>query len=230
MMLGVIGLAILIILFSFLRLFEATDAWIILGRPAFRMVILILIGAIITQLSSADKKPIRAIAAFVSLSLAYLYNLFFYSSSLETGFIQVIHPWPFIFAPIGYFIMVTAIYSNINDEQMLLTQQLQRKSKDLQTATSNLTRLNQLSTNLLRTTELKGIIRMILDSLSLDLGFRNTALFILERESASLRGYKISQLTGSPMSYPKISINDNSFASRYLYSVYLYYTPQMALF
>lgn len=214
MMLGIIGLALLTLLFNFLHLFETADAWIILGRPAFRMAVLIVIAAAITQLSNAEKRPVRAITAFTSLSIAYLYNLFFYTSDLQCGFMQLIYPWPFLFAPVGYFFMVTAIYSNINDEQMLLTQQLQRRSIDLQTATSNLTRLNQLSTNLLRTRKLKGIIRMILDSLSLDLGFRNTALFILERESATLRGYKISQLTGSPVSYPQIKISDNSFASR----------------
>lgn len=214
MMLGIIGLSILTILLGLLGLFETDSAWVLLGRPAFRMAVLLVILVAITQYSNAETKPTRAIAAFVSLAIAHLYHLLYYSSGAQTGFMAFIFPWPYIFNPIGYFLVVTAIFSNITDEQMLLTQQLKRRTTELQTAKSNLTRLNQLSTNLLRTTELKGIIRMILDSLSLDLGFRNTALFILEKESATLRGYKISQLTGSPVSYPQISISENSFVSR----------------
>ena len=127
---------------------------------------------------------------------------------------EPIYPWPYLFNLVGYFFMTNAVFQKIDEDQSIVSDQLKRRTQDLETATSNLSKLNRLSTNLLRTNELKGIIRMILDSLNIDLGFKNTAVFIIEKESATLRGFKISPLTGAPVSYPQISVLEKSFAVR----------------
>ncbi|MBU1023717.1 PAS domain S-box protein [bacterium] len=215
LMLGIIVLTGLIILLQVFDLFEGFEMWVFFGRPAFRLAVLIAIGSAISQLSSGKIKPVMTITAFSALAIAHLYHLFYYSSSSQPpGFLDAIYPWPYIFNPAGYFLLTSAVFRKINEDQSYISEQLKRRTRDLETATSNLSRLNRLSTNLLRTNELKGIIRMILDSLNIDLGFKNTALFIIEKESATLRGFKISPLTGAPIGYPQISVLERSFAVR----------------
>lgn len=209
-LLGMIGVTALFMLFQFLGMFQNVQDWAIVGRPVIRLAILIIIGSAIAQVTSGVKRNNQTLVAFVCLAIAHLYHLFNYTPD-RSGFLSMLYPWPYLFNPIGYLFIVSSIFKKITDDQMFLSEQLQRRGKELETATSNLTRLNHLSSNLLRTTELKGIIRMILDSLQIDLGFKNSALFILEKETASLRGYKISQLTGVPVSFPKISILKKTF-------------------
>jgi two-component system NtrC family sensor kinase len=205
-LLGIIGVTALFMLLQFFGMFQSPQDWAIVGRPALRLAVLIIIGAAIAQITSGIKRSNQTLVAFICLAIAHFYHLFDYTSDQGTGLLSSMYPWPYVFNPIGYLFIVSSVFKKITDDQMLLSEQLQRRGKELETATSNLSRLNHLSTNLLRTTELKGIVRMILDSLQIDLGFKNSALFILEKETASLRGYKISQLTGAPVSYPKISI------------------------
>jgi PAS domain S-box-containing protein len=209
----VIALTVIFIILQYFNLIQDLESLWIVGAPAFQLMSLLVIASALTQLFSGKVKPFNAIVFFICLAVSHIYGLFNFEEGSGNLFFASIYPWPLIFNPIGYFFMVTAIYQKITEDQMQLSDQLSKRGKELEVVTSNLSRLNRLSANLLRTTELKGLIRMILDSFQIELGFKNTALFVIDKESESLRGYKISHLTGAPVSYPQVSIIKNNFIS-----------------
>ena len=211
MMMGIIGVTALFTFLQLAGLIHGIEGWAIVGRPTFRMILLAVICLGFFQMTRGETIPYRALAGFFSLAIAHTYHLFYYPSDQVHTLLQSIYPWPYLFNPMGYFLLVVAVDHKIACDQGELSNQLKHRQEELEHATTNLTKLNRLSTNLLRTTELRGIIRMILDAINLDLGYRNSMLFITDRETSSLRGFKISNLTGAPVSYPSVPIPKKTF-------------------
>lgn len=215
MMLSLIGITAFFILLQLIGLIQSPEGWAIAGRPTFRMILLLIILFGFLQMAQSKNRLYAAIFGFLALAIAHIYHLFYYHDNQPGTLFQAIYPWPYIFNPIGYFLIVVAVDRKIAEDQTKLSEQLKHRSHELEQVTASLTKLNRLSTNLLRITELRGIIRMILDTLNMDFGYKNSALFILNRDDYSLRGFKISGLTGVPVSYPHIPLNKKSFVSDY---------------
>ncbi|HEX9744944.1 MAG TPA: ATP-binding protein, partial [bacterium] len=112
--------------------------------------------------------------------------------------------------PLGFLLLVMAINQIIAEDLQRLNLQLMRRTKLLEEATKSLTKLNQISTNLLKTTQIPDIGQAILKGLSDEFGFVHTFLLLLDRTSKMLHGIKLDQ-HGQVVNFMELDIRQDHF-------------------
>jgi PAS domain S-box-containing protein len=93
--------------------------------------------------------------------------------------------------PLGFLFLVMAINQLITEDLQKLNLQLMRRTELLEDATRSLTKLNQLSTNLLKTTKISDIAETILAGLADEFGLIHTFLLLLDKQSGVLKGIRL---------------------------------------
>jgi PAS domain S-box-containing protein len=93
--------------------------------------------------------------------------------------------------PLGFLFLVMAINQFIAEDVQKLNLQLMRRTELLESATRSLTKLNQLSTNLLKSTQIPDIAETILAGLADEFGLIHTFLLLLDKQGNMLRGIRL---------------------------------------
>lgn len=111
----------------------------------------------------------------------------------------------------SYLFIVMAVNQLAGEDLHILYGQLKDRSTMLEAATKRLTKLNQLSTDLLQTTDIDNLRERILDSITISMGHRNAFLLLLDVKEKLLRGWKMDESTGKPFNFVKIPVTADSF-------------------
>jgi PAS domain S-box-containing protein len=93
--------------------------------------------------------------------------------------------------PMGFLFLWMAINRFIAEDLQKLNLQLMRRTELLEDATRSLTKLNQLSTNLLKTINISDITETILAGLADEFGLVHTFLLLLDKQANMLRGIRL---------------------------------------
>jgi PAS domain S-box-containing protein len=93
--------------------------------------------------------------------------------------------------PIGFLLLVMAINQVIAEDLQQVNLQLMRRTELLEDATRSLSKLNQLSINLLKTTHIPDITEAILAGLADEFGLPHAFLLFLDRETKVLKGIRL---------------------------------------
>jgi PAS domain S-box-containing protein len=112
--------------------------------------------------------------------------------------------------PMGFLFLWMAINRFIAEDLQKLNLKLLRRTELLEDATRSLTKLNQLSTNLLKTTNISDIIAAILAGLADEFGLVHTFLLLLDKQTKMLHGYRLES-SGRAYNFLDIDIRHDHF-------------------
>jgi PAS domain S-box-containing protein len=111
----------------------------------------------------------------------------------------------------AYLFIVMAVNQLAGEDLRVLFDQLKSRTTMLEDATRRLTKLNQLSTDLLQTTDISSLRERILDSIAIGMGFRYSFLLMLDNKEKFLRGWNLNETTGKPFNFVSIPVSSDSF-------------------
>lgn len=161
--------------------------WIFALQQAF--IIIYALVVVITQIKNGSMY-VQGFLIFLAISrMAFVLNL---AVGFSTGATIVIPVFiESIADPLAFLFLVMVINQIIAEDLQKLNLQLMRRTELLESATRSLTKLNQLSTNLLKTTKISDIAETILAGLADEFGLVHTFLLLLDKQSGILRGIRL---------------------------------------
>ncbi len=167
--------------------------WIFSLQEAF-----LLVYALIILITHARERSIYAQGFFLFLAFGRLAYMAYLAGDLSDS-VQSILPriLESLVDPLGFLFLVMAINQIIAEDLQRLNLQLLRRTELLEDATRSLTKLNQLSTNLLKTTHIPDIVETILAGLADEFGFTHTFLLVLDRQTKMLKGFRLDSTNRS---------------------------------
>jgi len=112
---------------------------------------------------------------------------------------------------LAYTFIVMAVNQFAGEDLRVLYDQLRRRTTMLEDATQRLTKLNQLSTDLLRTTDIVSLSERILDSIAIAMGYRYSFLLLLDQKEKLLRGWKLEEPSGKLANFINIPLSSDHF-------------------
>jgi PAS domain S-box-containing protein len=152
----------------------------------------ILFYSLVTLITNSREQSLYAQGFFLFLGLGRISYMAWlagdFSPSFETMLPRVLGN---LVDPLGFLFLVMAINQLIAEDLQRLNLQLLRRTDLLEDATRSLTKLNQLSTNLLKTTHIPDITETILAGLADEFGLPHTFLLLLDRQTNMLRGIRL---------------------------------------
>jgi len=167
--------------------------WVFALQAAFLHVY-----ALATLITSPRERSLYAQGFFLFLAVGRLSYMAFLAGSmsptLESMLPRILQN---LVEPLGFLFLVMAINQLIAEDLQRLNLQLMRRTQLLEDATRSLTKLNQLSTNLLKTTRIPDIAETILAGLADEFGLPNTFLLLLDRQTNMLKGIRLDSYNRS---------------------------------
>jgi len=161
--------------------------WIFALEGAF-----ILFYSLVTLITNSREQSLYAQGFFLFLGLGRISYMAWlagdFTPSFETALPKVLGN---LVDPLGFLFLVMAINQVIAEDLQRLNLQLLRRTDLLEEATRSLTKLNQLSTNLLKTTHIPDITETILAGLADEFGLPHTFLLLMDRQANMLRGIRL---------------------------------------
>jgi len=161
--------------------------WIYALQEAF-----VLVYALVVLITQVKERSVYAQGFFLFLAFGRLAYMGYLATD-ASGTIQSILPkiLQSLIDPLGFLFLVMAINQLIAEDVQKLNLQLMRRTELLEEATRSLTKLNQLSTNLLKTTHIPDIVETILAGLADEFGLTHTFLLLLDRQARMLGGMRL---------------------------------------
>ncbi len=161
--------------------------WIFALQEAF-----VLVYALVVLITQMKERSVYAQGFFLFLAFGRLAYMGYLATD-ASGTIQSILPkiLQSLIDPLGFLFLVMAVNQLIAEDVQKLNLQLMRRTELLEEATRSLTKLNQLSTNLLKTTHIPDIVETILAGLADEFGLTHTFLLLLDRQARMLRGMRL---------------------------------------
>jgi len=152
----------------------------------------LLIYALITLITQTRERSIYSQGFFLFLAFGRIAHMAFLAGRLSPNFQAALpHLLEGLVDPLGFLFLVMALNQIIAEDLQRLNIQLMKRTERLEEATRSLSKLNQLSTNLLKTTLIPDIIGAILAGLADEFGLTHTFLLLLDRQSKVLKGFRL---------------------------------------
>jgi len=111
----------------------------------------------------------------------------------------------------SYIFIVMSVNQLAGEDLHVLFEQLKDRSAMLEAATKRLTKLNELSTGLLQTTDISNLRERILNLIAIDMGHRHAFLLLLDVKEKLLRGWTVDDNIGKPFNFVNIPVSSDSF-------------------
>ncbi|MCX6644881.1 MAG: hypothetical protein NTY09_00765, partial [bacterium] len=154
--------------------------------------IFLLVYAFFTLMSQSKQKYVYTQGFFIFMTFGRLAYMAYLITDLNPGNDTM---FPFILRslldPLGFLLLVMAINQIISEDLQLVNIQLLRRTELLEDATRSLSKLNQLSMNLLKSTHIPDIVETILAGLADEFGLPHTFLLLLDRQTNVLKGIRL---------------------------------------
>jgi len=161
--------------------------WLFALQTAF-----ILVYALVTLITQVKERSIYAQGFFLFLAFGRVSYMAFLATDFSSEMTSILpRILESIVDPLAFLFLVMAINQLITEDLKRLNLQLMRRTELLEYATRSLTKLNQLSTNLLKTSRIPDIVETILAGLADEFGLRHTFLLLLDRQANVLRGIRL---------------------------------------
>ncbi len=161
--------------------------WLFALQAAF-----VLLYALVTLITNAREQSLYAQGFFLFLGLGRLSYMAYLAGTFSVGAESLLpRVLQNLVDPLGFLFLVMAINQLIAEDLQRLNLQLMRRTSLLEDATRSLTKLNQLSTNLLKSTHIPDIAETVLAGLADEFGLPHTFLLLLDRQSKMLRGIRL---------------------------------------
>ena len=154
--------------------------------------IFLLVYAFVTLMTQSTQKYVYTQGFFIFITFGRLAYMAYLIADLTPGLDTM---FPFVLRslldPLGFLLLVMAINQIIAEDLQRVNLQLLRRTELLEDATRSLSKLNQLSINLLKTTHIPAITEAILAGLADEFGLPHTFLLLLDRQTNVLKGIRL---------------------------------------
>ncbi len=152
----------------------------------------LLVYALVTLITQSKEHSLYSQGFFLFLAFGRLSHMGYLVSDLSQNLQSTLpHLLEGLVDPLGFLFLVMAINQIIAEDLQTLNLQLLRRTSLLEEATRSLTKLNLLSTNLLKTTNIPDITEAIMTGMADEFGLTHTFLLRLNRETQMLEGYRL---------------------------------------
>jgi len=180
--------------------------WIFTAQMTF-----LLVYAFITAITQIRERFLYAQGFFIFLALGRLAFLSYLIGSLNPTY-ELVLPKLLegLVDPLGFLFLVMALNQLIAGDLQKLNLQLMRRTDLLEEAKRSLTKLNQLSTNLLKSTHIPDIVETVLAGLADEFGFTHSFLLILNRQTGMLNGIRLDS-NGRAYQFMEIDMRHDHF-------------------
>ncbi len=153
--------------------------------------VFIVVYALVALVSQVRERSLYAQGFFLFLAAGRLSFMVYLASEPNSQFQTFSYLMQNLLDPLGFLFLVMSINQLISEDLKKLNLQLLKRTNSLEEATRSLTKLNVLSTSLLKTTRIPDIVETILAGLADEFGLVHTFLLLLDRDSRMLRGFRL---------------------------------------